>query len=35
MLLFFYIIDRVKLFNRPETLGFFNPPAGGYLRNRG
>jgi hypothetical protein len=27
--------DRVKLFNRPETFDFFNPPSGGYLRKRG
>jgi len=27
--------DRVKIFNRPETLDFFNPPAGGYFKSRG
>jgi len=32
---YFITTDRVKLFNRPETLDFFNPPAGGYLRKGG
>jgi hypothetical protein len=28
---FLITTDRVKLFNRPERLDFFNPPPGGYL----
>jgi hypothetical protein len=31
VLSFFIITDWEKLFNRPKTLDFFNPPAGGYF----
>jgi len=29
------ITDRVKSLKRHETLDFFNPPTGGYLRKMG